>query len=165
MSAEDFVKSLRVGVDETYFISMRGRQIPVRILSVDQVNGIRLEANGYQAKKSTDDTDRALYVQKLTLAMATRMKQNEFPILTEQILGLMTVDEVGHLYNEYMLVLGRVNPSLEEIPVEEFNALVAAVKKSHLGWKELSLAQLKAIWRDWAAMIQKQAEPPSPPAS
>lgn len=165
MSPEEFVKTLRKGVDETYFIAMRGRQIPVRVLSVDEVNSIRKDGYAHQAKTSSDDTDRHLHVQKTTLALATRMKVNEHPVLTERILSIMTVDEVGHLYNEYMLVLGRVNPGLEEMLPEQFAQLVAAVKKNHVGWKDLSLGQLRAIFTDWAALIQAQAEQPSPAAS
>lgn len=162
MSPEEFVKTLRAGVDETYFIAMRGRQIAVRILSVDEVNAIRREGIAYQAKRSGDDVDRDLQVQKLTLALATRLTPGSYPTLTEAMLGLLTVDEVGHLYNEYMLVFARVNPSLETIPLEQFNQLVAAVKKNLVGWKDLSLAQLKAIFTDWAGTIQAQAETQSP---
>jgi hypothetical protein len=165
MSAEQFVASLREGVDATHFITMRGRHIPVRILDVDEVGLIRRESLSWQAKESRDDTDRNLHVMKLTLAMATRMKPNEPPVLSEKVLGLVTLDELTHLYESYLLVLGKVNPALEEISGEQFRALVDAVKKKLVGWKELSLPQLKAIFKDWEGTILKQAEPESPPAS
>jgi hypothetical protein len=159
MKAEDILAQLRAGVKETYEISLRSARIPVRILSVDEVNKIRAEAKKLAAIAGGDDTDQNLAIQKLTLSMATQVPKNTAPILSEKVLSMLTVDELSSLFNEFINVMERVNPSIEHISPEEFRALVDALKKNAITVKELSLRQKDAICIAYQDLIQRQENP------
>lgn len=161
-SLEARVRSLRAGVAEAHFIEMRGRPIPVRILTLDEMSKIRRDSISNAMIMKGDDTDQKILAEKYTLMMCTRMNKNEPSFLSDKLLELLTLDEIAHLYTEYMVVLDKVNPSLEDISEQEFKILVDAVKKKHVGWKDFSIKQLRAIFNDWERLIQTPEEQSTP---
>ena len=165
IQAEDILAQLRAGVRETHEISLRSAKIPVRILSIDEVNKIRAEAKKLAMLSGGDETDQNVQIQKLTLQLASQVPKNTAPILSEKVLGMVTVDELATLFNEYINVLERVNPSIEHIAPESFRALVDALKKNVIQVKDLSLRQKDAICTAYVDLIQRQENPSSPPAS
>ncbi len=162
ITAEDLLKKLRAGVKETHEIRLRELVVPVRVLSIDETNAIRREAIANAAKLMGDETDKSLYAQKLTLKLASTLNKNGAPILSDKLLSMMTVDEVNHLYNEYITVMDSVNPSLETITSEQFRFLVDGLKKNTLTSRDLSLHQLRAICTSFADLIQRQETHDSP---
>lgn len=165
ITAEQFLADFRKGVERTHFIALRGKQIPVRILTLDDMNKIRRESLVSQAKVSGDDTDRNIWVQKQTLAMATKIEEGKPPFLHEKILGAMTIDEVEYIYNEYLKVMARFNPALEELSEPQFRALVEAAKKKSVSWSDLSLPQMRVIFEDWQSIQSQRAEAETQQAS
>lgn len=160
-TAEEMLAKMRAGVKEVYDIRVRDLVLPVRVLSVDEMNAIRHEAK----KKAIlgDEVDRALAIQKSTLLLASTIGgKGAVPTLSEKFLGLLSTDEINHLYNEYIKILDDVNPSLQTIPPEEFRALVDAVKKKALTSKDCSLHQLKAIFSAFQDLILKLETQKSP---
>lgn len=155
-SAEDILQKMRDGVKEVYEIHMRQMTIPVRVLSVDEVNAIRKDSIRNSALSQGDDTDKNVHIQKTTLKLASTITKGGGPILGDKLLGFLTVDEINYLYEEYIKVLDTVNPSLETIPPEEFRRLVDALKKNLVSSKELSIRQLRAICTAYADLIQRQ---------
>ena len=156
MSTEALIEKMRAGVKETYDICLRELVIPVRVLSVDEINEIRRQAKSYAARFQGDETDVNLAIQKLTLSKASDIAG--VPLLNDRFYkeSRMTVDEINYLYNEYIRVMDTVNPSLEQITPEQFRALVDALKKKNVSASDLSLRQLKAICTAFVALIQKQ---------
>jgi len=154
-TAEDMLAKMRAGTKEVYEIRMREMIIPVRVLSIDEVNAIRREAIMETTKKQGDETDKNLLVQKLSLKLASTLVKNSAPILSDKLLSLLTMDEVNYLYEEYIRVMDAVNPSLQAIEPEQFKLLVDALKKSHLSSKDLSLLQLRAICTAFVDLIQR----------
>jgi hypothetical protein len=144
-TAEDIVAKLRSGVRESYQIEMRGAIIPVRVLSIDEMNAIRQQAIKSIAIRGGDDTDRNLEVQRSTLTLASQVPVGSAAMLSERVLGLLSVDEVTYLFEQYIGVLQRVNPSIETITEDEFRSLVEALKKKNISPNDLSLRQLRGM--------------------
>jgi hypothetical protein len=165
IQAEDILAQLRAGVKETHEIVLRSARIPVRILSIDEVNKIRAEAKKLAMISGGDETDQNLQIQKLTLQLATQVPKNTAPILSEKVLALVTLDELTTLFNEYINVMERVNPSIEHIPPEGFRSLVDALKKNAITVKDLSLRQKDAICNSYVDLIQRQENQISPQVS
>ncbi len=155
-SAEDILQKMRDGVKEVYEIRMRQMTVPVRVLSVDEVNAIRKESIRNSTLIQGDETDKNVHIQKTTLKLASNITKGGGPILGDKLLGMLTVDEINYLYEEYIKVLDTVNPSLETIPPTEFRAMVDALKKNLVSSKELSIRQLRAICTAYVDLIQRQ---------
>lgn len=164
-TAEDLLKKLRAGVAETYIIKCRDLVVPVRVISIDEMNKIRREAEVLVARSSGDETDRNIAMQKETLQMASTLKVGGAPGLPARLLTLISVDEVNFLYNEYTKVLDEVNPNVETMSTDQFRQLVDAIKKNNAGVKDLSLPQLKAIFYAYQDLIQRLDTQTSPTAS
>lgn len=154
-TADDLLAKMRAGVKEVYEIRLRDLVIPVRLISVDEVNQIRREAKrNATLLKGGDETDGNLEIQKCTLKLASNIARG-VPILSDKLLSMLTVDEITHLYNEYVNVMDAVNPSLQSIDPEVFRSLVDALKKNTISAKDCSLVQLRAICSAFADLIQR----------
>jgi hypothetical protein len=145
VSAEDLLARLRNGTKDVYDLDFRGTKIPVRVLTVDEVAAIRREGKRQAAITGGDDTDANLEVQKAALRLATTLSKGGVPFLGDKVLGLLTIDEIAYLYDEFIAVMDRVNPALEHISPDQFRALVDALKKKTVSASDLSLRQLKVI--------------------
>lgn len=156
MSPDDMLVALRMGKKMSYEVRMGNLTIPMRVLSLDEEASIRRESVQVASLKGGDETDKNIAVQKATIKMATTMQVGGVPFLTDIVLNKMTADEHSYLYNEYIIIRDRVNPSLEQIAVDEFKALVECLKKNILSPKDLSLAQLRAICTTFQDLIQRQ---------
>jgi hypothetical protein len=154
ITAEDMLKKLRAGTKEVHEIKMREMVIPVRVLSVDEMNAIRRDSIKQMTLLAGDETDRNLSTQKTTLKMASTI--NGAPVLGDKLLSLLSTDEINFIYNEYVKVMDDVNPSMEFISPDEFKALVEALKKNVITTRDCSLRQLKAICTAFQDLIQRQ---------
>lgn len=156
LSAEELLAKMRQGKKELHEIKMGNMVIPVRVLSCDEVATIRREAIRKTAMAQGDETDRNLQIQKLTLTLASTVSRGQAPFLGEKIMGLMTLDELTYLYDEYIRVLETVNPAIEHISPEVFRSIVDALKKNAASPKDLSLLQLRAICSAYVDLILRQ---------
>jgi hypothetical protein len=159
ITAEDLLKKLRAGTKELHEIKMREMVIPVRVLSVDEMNAIRRDSIKQTALGMGDETDKNLTTQKTTLKMASTV--SGVPLLGDKLLSMLSTDEINFIYNEYVKVMDDVNPNIEMMLPDQFKALVDALKKNLISTKDLSLHQLKAISTAFQDMIQRQDGPSS----
>lgn len=158
----DILANMRLGTKQVYSIFCRGQEFPVRLLSGDQVLKIRRDAMGVARSSGWDDVDRDYYQQKLTLIEATRMSDNDVPIISFEALKAWSLDEVIYVYEEYMRFCESVNPKLEALKPEELRVLIDAVKKNNLDVNNLSFRQLRAIFFSWQAIILEASTASSP---
>lgn len=155
ITAADIVAKLREGVNATYDIELRAMKIPMRVLSCDEFNKIR---HGAIAKvsliKHGDDTDKNLEIQKGVLAYASTIVPGVPGIFTEKVLTELSLDEITYLYDQYISVLERVNPSIETISEMEFESIVEALQKKTASARELSIKQSRAICSDLPGVVR-----------
>lgn len=155
LSAEDLLRRMRAGTKEVYIIRMREQEIPVRVLSIDEIAQIRREAISQAAKLGGDETELNLWKQKLTLKLASAVTADKVPMLSEKLLGLLSLDEVQYLYEEYIRITDAVNPSLELMSPERFKSMVDALKKNHLSSRDCTLLELRVICSAFQELIQR----------
>jgi hypothetical protein len=153
--ADDILSKMRMGKRTFSEIRMGDQIIPVRILSADEVNAIRHEAKIKIAKTGGDETDENLYIQKVTLQLASQMINDPVPFLNDKIMKHLSVDEIGYLYNELIHFWETLNPSLEQIEPERFRELVEALKKNSISWNDCSLAERRVIFLSFVEWIQR----------
>lgn len=165
MSAEEIVSKLRAGIDETYEIEMRGTAIYVRVLSGDEFNYIRKACIQQVAAQGGDDTDKNFEIQKAVLAKCCMLKDNVPGILNQKVLARLTVDEITNLYEQYLSILEQVNPTLDTISADEFEAIVTALQKKTSTARELSIRQLRGICSDLPGVLRILEREKSPPAN
>jgi hypothetical protein len=160
-SAEDILAKMRDGVKSTSEIRLRKMSFPVRILSIDETNAIRREAIREAKLGNGDEVDRNLAIEKSTLMLASTPPGGG-PGLPDKVLGLLTVDELHHLYNEYVKIMDDVNPAVEDITQEQVKALVEAIKKNSVSARDLSLWQLRVIFSLFQDAVQRAETQDSP---
>ena len=163
--AEDILSRMRLGKQTSSEIRMGEQMIPVRVLSASEVNAIRNEARVKTAKTGGDETDENLYIQKLTLQVASIRAGDGVPFLTDKIMKLLSIDEISYLYAELIKFWDQFNPSLDQVTPDKFKLLVEALKKNRISWNDCSTPERKAIFTCFVDMIQRPATQTSPQAS
>lgn len=157
LTAEDLLKKLREGVQTSFTIENRGIKAVVRIISNVEMAQIRREAMTYAATFGGDETEKNLFIQRGTLALACTDAYTKIPSIPPKFWEIISLDELKYFYEEYVLIMDNVNPSLESLSSDQFRALVDALKKNIVSPKELSMRQLRAICSAFAELI-RQAE-------
>lgn len=162
MTPEEFVAGLRMGKQKVGRIKMGIKEIPVRVLSCDEINAIRHEGMAYQARIHGDETDKNLFIQKSTLMNASSVTHTSAPVLSEPILKHLTLDEISYLYEEYIQFMDGVNPGLEQISPERFRELVELLKKNISSWRDCTMPERRAIFTAFVELIQRPDTQTSP---
>lgn len=162
-SATDILARMRSGIKATYVIRLREQEIPVRLLSMDELMTIRREGLKHQASIKGDESDRNHCIHKLVLKFASDINKKKMPLLMDSVLDEMTYEEIAFLYGEYTKVMDDVNPDLERMSPELFRSLVDAVKKKSISAKDCSLRQLRTIFNAYQDLIERAETPNSPP--
>jgi hypothetical protein len=155
-TVEDLLAKMRAGIRQHHIIRLRDLEIPVRVVSIDEMNAIRRDAvRQAMTISGGDEVDKNVAVQKTTLKIASTVP-GQAPLLSDKLLEKMTVDEVNYLYEEYVKVLDDVNPAVERMSDEKVRELVDAIKKKDLvSARDLSLVQLRTVFSLFQDMIQR----------
>lgn len=164
LSIEERLKQLRAGVDAVYPIRMRQLEVPVRVLSIDEIMACRAQAKKSRMQAGQDDIFEDVELEIATLSLAAQIPAGSptGSMLPEKMLRALSADELNFLYKEFCVVMNRVNPSAANMDPKDFRQLVEALKKNLVTSKDLSLMQLKAICSAFQDMIQRQEDPSSP---
>jgi hypothetical protein len=157
MRAEDILAQMRKGIQETYEIRLRGALIPVRVLTVTEMNDARREGLSAAIAIKGDETDKNLFQQKTILKLASTIVKGAGPMLSDKLLDMLSADELDFIYREYINIVDRVNPDMEQMTEEEFRHLVDMVKKNTMTSRECTLRQLRVIFTAYQDLIQRQA--------
>lgn len=152
MNEYTLLEEMRAGVEYKFQIKCRSLSFWVRPLS--NLETIRAHQSAGRRLEELPDNDRTeqtaslfLASETLKLASSSDIGANDSP-LTDHYLERMTPDELRYLFKEYLRVVDRVNPSLDEMPLEELTSLIDSVKKSpdgKLALIELSFSDLVSI--------------------
>ena len=155
VSADDMLKKLRAGVKEISDITVRGLTVTVRIISINEMLDIRAKAKSISATRNGDRTLEDALVQQLSLIAASTIGKGA-PGLPESFLSKISLAELTLIYEEYLKFYDECSPSLERIDNLQMQALVDAIKKNSITWRDCSLSQLRAVFTLYQDMIQKQ---------
>lgn len=142
---------MRMGSDYKFTIKLKQFSVVLRPLSMDEFVNVTMETAEYleslpPVARNRLSENTILAKKILVLASTSEPDMGDFK-LTESLLGRMTNDEVSYLYNEYCVICDKVNPKLEELPIEEVDRLVDMVKKSPSQAIELSFLELVNVCR------------------
>lgn len=151
----EVLAGMRNGKKTTSTIKMGDQEIPVRILSADEIIGIRTAAKLKRiAMVHGDETDESYQTQKLTLLAASDVTGIGSGILSESLLHQLTLNEMTFLYDQMINFWDEFNPSIEVMTSERFRDIVDALKKNRISWSDCSMEARKAIFTDYVAAIQ-----------
>ena len=131
LSIEEQLAFMREGRAAPISFKMGSMEIPCRVLTGDELVRIEQEVLVRQAKLSDEERTESWLmheIRKETLQRATAVEGGA-PGLHFELLSAMSNDEVLYAYREFLDILLKVNPVLEQIPEKEVEELIAAVKK------------------------------------
>jgi len=128
------IEAMRMGVDYSFSISLRGFPVDLRPLSNSETMRAFSSVNTYvrglpefQRGQLVEDNAKAREFLKLA---SSQYGQPLTAKITDTVLDEATNDEIMYLYREWLAVCDKVNPNLQEMPVEHVKALVEEVKKN-----------------------------------
>lgn len=157
----DMLAKLRQGSLPTYPLRIRALEMPVRVVT----NTEQIEMRGVVQRKALEKTKVGQVVDSLWVDVATMKLMLMYastipaasgvPMLSEKLLDELSSDELTYIYNEYMVIMDKVNPGLEQLTPEEFQILVDGVKKNLVSSKDCTLRQLKGIFTAYQDLIQR----------
>lgn len=147
--------AMRLGVDYRLKIKVRGFEIMVRPLAIQESLQVASSVQMELAKLPKDAVNRLtehfiLAKETLKLASTSDVDKND-PKITDYVLSRMTNDEIHFLFKQYVSVCDKVNPALETMSPEEIQILVDELKKNSskeeldLQLIELSFSQLLSL--------------------
>lgn len=145
------LEAMRQGVDYRMPVQVRGFSITLRPLSImEQMQVAATVVENYNKLPTPAQnrlTENILKVKEtLMIASTTDVGTND-PKITEYIVDRMTNDELQSLWKSYISACDRVNPSLDEMTMEQVNEIVDQVKKSPDLLIELSFLELINVCR------------------
>lgn len=145
------LEAMKFGVETRERVRICGRYFHMRPLSISETNQVTSDVK----KRFMDleeweqhDQNYASMLSKATLVQASTSEPGKYdPHLTDKLLDKLTADELGKAYKDYLFIVNRVNPMLEEMSADAVRELVEQVKKSPEGLIELSFLQLTSMVR------------------
>lgn len=135
LSADDILNAMRMGVDYSFTIKVRGFVMKVRPLSltehVNVVNDVTSEMSTKPKNAQNSLTESALLAARmLELASTPEPDSKVAPSLPAAVLGRMTNDEVIALHKGYIAGCDILDPSVEQLTQERMDELIEAAKKN-----------------------------------
>lgn len=147
----DLLEAMRMGVDYTRTIRLRGASLIVRPLSIYEHQQITTEVtealmNMPEAARHRVNEESEFAKRVLIKATTSDVDKND-PKLTQYILDRMTPKELMAFFREYNRFTDSVDPEIEDLPVEKLNELVDTLKKNPSQLAECSGSELQAVCR------------------
>lgn len=145
------LEAMRMGVDYHLTVKVRGFTItlrPLAIIEQQQVAATVVEKYNMLPAPAKNRLTENLITAKETLMIASTTDVGTGdPKITDYILDRMTDGEVQFLWKQYMSACDRVNPVLDELPIEKLEELVNEVKKNPETLLELSFSEVINVCR------------------
>lgn len=127
------IEAMRMGVDYSFSVSLRRFTCILRPLANSELLRAYASVHEYvrkipESRRTKIEEDNALARELLKLASADYGKP--FGTVTDTVLDEMTTEEIMFLYSEWQAICDKVNPRLEELPVDVIKEMVEDVKKN-----------------------------------
>ena len=146
----DFLEQMRDGASMRYPVKLGTQTFWLRPLTVAErtsmMNILLQEISNLGPQKSTAYHEHTL-VARETLKMASKESYDSTTpgVISDYILDRLIEGELLYLYKEYVRIMDRVNPALENLSLEEIKSFIEAIKKKDMEPIELSSVQLANI--------------------
>jgi len=143
------LEQMRLGTEARFVVKCRGYALSMRPLTISEENKTAIESQVELQKMPEHQQNRMMYDQIFTqkvLELASTSGPGIYdPKLTSLVVSHMTVEEVLHLWKQYIAGKDKLNPALEMIPTEELKELVKEIKKNNSLVIERSFLELVNI--------------------
>jgi hypothetical protein len=127
------VAAMRMGVEYKFAIALRNFKVILRPLADGEVmecyGNVSEYINQIPASRRTKFVEDNAMAREF-LKKASSPFEHYAPGITDPMLDQMTTDEIMYLYKEWQAVCDRVNPALENTPMDKLEELVESVKKN-----------------------------------
>lgn len=124
------LEKLKAGVKNSTETPFHGGTLKVRVLSEDELQQCRIEANRYAVKQELDEESLYNEIAVRQLYMAVSDKDgNKLASDIDSFRKLITRKEREYLIDEYLHLENECSPSLSVMTDEEFNRIVEEAKK------------------------------------
>lgn len=124
---------MRMGVDYHFMVSLRGFNVTLRPLSNSEMLESFTAVQTYLSKVPPEHRTQLIHDNALALEILERASTpfgEKSPRLSKAVMDKMTTNEVLYLYGEYNTITDKVNPKLEDLPIESVVKAVDMLKKS-----------------------------------
>lgn len=125
--------AMRMGTEYRMEIALRGFKMPVRPLAMSEIVQIHHKVAEYvgtlPVSARTAQNEHYYAAREYLKAASTEDIGRGEVRIGDPVLDRMTVDEVMHLYRQYINTVDKANPSLEFLNSEDIQRLVEEVKK------------------------------------
>lgn len=149
-TAKELLNALRLGIANTFNISLRGVSITVRPLSISETISTMNRARADFSKRPAEEQSELalsylLAAYQLELASTASDAPNAKPVLSTYVLNRLTNDEIAALHRAYLEGCDKFDPSIETITQERLYELIEQVKKKELQPTKLSRSVLEKM--------------------
>jgi len=148
--------AMRMGTDYRMSIKLRNFNMPVRPLAMSEQIQIHHNVADYLSKlpnSARTSQNEHYYAAREYLKMASTSDVGQADVhIGDPVLDKMTVDEVMHLYRQYIQAVDKANPSLEMMSADEITAIVDDIKKK--APDELGLAVIELSFLELVNLVQ-----------
>lgn len=147
---DQILNALRMGVDYSFTIRVRGLELKARPLSLSEYVGVVNDVQAEMSQKA--ESERNTLTESMLMAMRTMEKATTpepdsriAPKLTAHVMQKMTNDEVIAIHRAYVAGCDVLDPSVESLDQVRMDELIEAAKKNDgalAGLPPLHLANL-----------------------
>lgn len=124
---------MRAGIDYKFEVSIRSFKVTLRPLTNLEIIQATSQAVAEYSKLPENQRvsiSASLYSAMYQLEKASAPDVGDYPTLPLTTLQMMNPNEVNHLWKQYVNITEKVNPSFEEMTIEQLDAIVADLKKN-----------------------------------
>ncbi len=150
-SVEDILRDFRKGYKDCKF-TYGDWSCPFVPLNADEENAILIQTES-SSNFPNEQVKRMklplMQMKKLMLTAANKQATN----MTQGFLDALSSTEIEVLYDQYITGCHQVNREFEDLTQDQFNEILASVKKNPAKVSDLSIFQLKAIGKYFLAEI------------
>lgn len=145
----EILSAMRMGVEFSHPVNIRNFKVNLRPLSISETLDV---ANATKVQmESLPDQQKHRLQEHTILAMNTLEKastpfgKNQTPKIPPKVMELMTPDEIHHIYDQYVKICDKINPSFEVLSHEEVVKLVGELKKNFKDVRQLTELSMKDL--------------------
>ncbi len=146
----DQLTKMRMGCDYRFPVLIRKFSVLLRPLTntetIEVTNQVFARMAGMSEHQKNRINENSIVAKEtLKLASTEQPDSKDIPQLTDPILDRLTNEELSFIYDEYVAICDKCNPSFDLLPKEAIEKLVEEAKKKPTDLTGFSLLQLASM--------------------